>query len=417
MRKGGWAACDRGDVMIDQPLSGEDLRSSASGPTARTLSFAEGFCFAEPDLTEALPAGTDPVGPDLEGTAGFEAERGRSAEQTRRVVYVARQGHRVHTACGRLLVEGPDGAVVLDVPLGGVSRLVCFGAIGVSAGIRAWALRNDVEIVYCTFRGRYLGHTQAEGAGTRVRRLREQLAFADDEAARLAVAREIVAAKIRKQLVVVRRLTRPETTREVAQSCDRMRAAAEAVPACADREELMGLEGSAARAYFGTLGLLVPAGLRFSGRSRRPPRDVVNAALSFGYSILLGEAVTALRVAGLDPAIGVFHAEHETRPSLALDLLEEFRPLIVDHAVIVACRRQDLRPEHGQVDPEDGGVLLNADGRRALFTGYEQRMLQVTGSALPGFAGSWRRHLYRQAERLGATIRSRDTPWTGLSWR
>jgi CRISP-associated protein Cas1 len=413
--------------MVDEAPPGNGLGSSASALAARTLSFDEGFCFAEPGLTDAPPAesdpaesdpaGTDPAGPDLAEVVGSEPVAGRSAEPTRRVVYVARQGHRVHTARGRLLVESPDGVVALDVPLGGVARVVCCGAVGVSAGLRAWALRNDVEIVYCTFRGRYLGHTQAEGSGTRVRRLREQLAFADDERACLAVGRAIVAAKIRKQLVVVRRLARSESAEAVAQACVRMQAATEAVPGCADREELMGLEGSAARAYFSALSQLVPAGLGFSGRSRRPPRDVVNAALSFGYAVLLGEAVTAVRAAGLDPAIGVFHAEHETRPSLALDLIEEFRPLVVDQAVIVAFRRQDLRPEHGQGDPEDGGVLLDPDGRRAFFAAYEQRMLQVTGGALPGFTGSWRRHLYRQAERLGAAIRSRDTPWTGLAWR
>jgi CRISPR-associated endonuclease Cas2 len=138
--------------------------------------------------------------------------------------------------------------------------------------------------------------------------------------------------------------------------------------------------------------------LRFTGRSRRPPLDVVNAALSYGYAIPLGETFTALRAAGLDPAIGLLHADHERRPSLALDVMEEFRPLIVDQVVVTAATRGWLRPEHGesadrgpflayQADnapdhaPRDGegeveddleaaawagGVLLNAEGRRVV---------------------------------------------------
>src|SRR5207248_2932970 len=99
---------------------------------------------------------------------------------------------------------------------------------------------------------------------------------------------------------------------------------------------------------FGALGLLVPEPLRFDGRSRRPPLDVVNAALSLGYTLLLGEAVAALAAAGLDPAIGLLHTDADRRPSLALDLVEEFRPLIVDQVVITACTGGRLTVEHGR---------------------------------------------------------------------
>jgi CRISP-associated protein Cas1 len=155
----------------------------------------------------------------------------------------------------------------------------------------------------------------------------------------------------------------------------------------------------------------VPAPLRFEGRSRRPPLDVINAALSFGYTLLLGEAV-----AGLDPAIGILHADADRRPSLALDLIEEFRPLIVDQVVLTAARTSRLRPEHGRIEEGRARVLLTQAGREALIDGYERRMLHTTRGALPGFAGSLRRHLHRQAERLAAHI-DRGEPWTGLSWR
>jgi CRISPR-associated protein Cas1 len=113
----------------------------------------------------------------------------------------------------------------------------------------------------------------------------------------------------------------------------------------------------------------------------------------------------------------MLHTEQYRRPSLALDLVEEFRPLVVDQVVISAARRAELRPEHGRSDPDRPGVLLTRAGREVFLTGYERRMLQVTRGALPGFTGSLRRHLYRQAQRLANHIGDPNQPWTGLSWR
>ena len=189
------------------------------------------------------------------------------------------------------------------------------------------------------------------------------------------------------------------------------------LPECGTRDELMGIEGAAAREYFAALGQIVPDGMRFTGRSRQPPGDLINAALSYGYAIILGEAVSALCAAGLDPAIGLLHAEQDRRPSLALDLMEEFRPLIVDQIVIAAARRAELRPEHGHREEALHGVLLTKAGREILVAAYERRMLQHTKGALPGLSGSLRRHLYRQAERLAAYVHDPQATWTGLSWR
>lgn len=145
--------------------------------------------------------------------------------------------------------------------------------------------------------------------------------------------------------------------------------------------------------------------------------DVLNAALSYGYAVLLTECVSALVAAGLDPAFGLLHAEDDTRPSLALDSMEEFRPLVVDQAVLTAIRRESLTPAHGTRRDGESGIWLTKAGKQVLTEGYERRMLQITSGGLPGFSGSLRRHLYRQAERLAAYIGDSGTPWTGLSWR
>ncbi len=231
----------------------------------------------------------------------------------------------------------------------------------------------------------------------------------------LSVATAIVDAKISKQTILLRRLCDPSTADSAASAVSAMEALARMLPGCGTTNEVMGLEGAAATAYFPAFGELMLPDLRFTTRSRQPPLDLVNSGLSFLYTILLGECVTALYAAGLDPAFGLLHSDKDRRPSLALDLQEEFRPLIVDQVVAEAARQGRLRLEHARAD--GGGILLTKAGQAVLLDGYERRMLRRTRGALPDFAGTWRRHLYRQAQRLVATILDPTQQWTGLAWR
>ena len=122
-------------------------------------------------------------------------------------------------------------------------------------------------------------------------------------------------------------------------------------------DEIMGIEGACSNAYFDALAACVPADVTFDGRSRRPPRDLPNAALSYGYAILQSECVGALHAAGLEPSLGIAHAPTDKRRSLALDLMEQFRPLLVDQTVMALLRTRKLRPEHGVVEAEVGGSV------------------------------------------------------------
>ena len=123
-------------------------------------------------------------------------------------------------------------------------------------------------------------------------------------------------------------------------------------------DEVIGIEGVCSNAYFDALAACVPADVAFDERSRRPPRDLPNTALSYGYAILLSECVGALHAAGLEPSLGIAHAPTDKRPSLALDLMEQFRPLLVDQTVMALLRTRKLRTEHGAIEAEAGGVWL-----------------------------------------------------------
>lgn len=377
----------------------EEIGMTLGAEDTAVMSFEEGFCFLGEDFGPRYP-------PVLEH---------RLQVPDRRTLYVGVPGSWLRLDEGRIVaVRGEEQ--LLDVPAGLVARMVCFGPVGLSAGLRNWALSTGVELVLCSQRGRYLGQLVSGHAG-RVQRLRRQLDLAADPERFLPFARAVVDAKIRKQVVLLQRLSRRETARDLPETVHSMRGYAAMLPEAGSREEVMGLEGAAARAYFQTwTGMLDPA-LGFHGRNRRPPRDVVNSALSFGYAVLLGEAVSALAAAGLEPAAGFLHTDDDNRPSLALDLAEEFRPLIVDQVVLEAVRRRRLGAEHGMPDEQRGGVLLTRAGREVLLDGYERRMLQPTRGALPDFAGSLRRHLYRQAQAIASWVEGIGDIPVGLSWR
>ena len=363
-------------------------------------SFEEGFTYLGEDFGPRYPPAdvAEPPAPD------------------RRVLYVGAQGSRVRIRAGRVLVESKDDTVLVDVPQTQVAHLVCLGSVGVSAGFRSWALANGVDAVLASRRGNFLGVISNPSSRDRLERVRAQVQFSENLPARLDLGRRVVDAKLRKQITVVQRFGRREHREEVGDCVHAIRQCLRLLPDCQTPSEVMGLEGAAAAAYFPCVGTLMPDNLGFTLRSRRPPADVPNAALSLLYTILVSEAVTALHGAGLDPAIGVLHESTGNRPSLALDLIEEFRPYVVDQAVLRAARSGALKAAHSRRQEGQPGVLLSKTGKEAVVGSYETRMLQSTRGALPEFAGTIRRHLHHQAHRLRRTIVNGE-PWTGLSWR
>lgn len=345
------------------------------------------------------------------------AEQAEAEPDSPRSVFVGLQGARISAVRGRLIVESPDDAELLNVPLGRVGRLVVAGSVGVSAGARSWAMLNDIPTTFLSRHGTMLGELLPSVSPGRRLRMVSQFSFVQDRERSLEVARVLVCGKVRKQRVVLQRTSRTAATQQSQGALTTMAQALRAASTASSIAELMGHEGAAARAYFAALGPLMPDGLQFDERSRRPPRDLVNGALSYGYAILLGEVTAALHVAGLDPAFGLLH-RNEDRESLALDLLEEFRPWVVDRAVTALIARKQLRAEHAHVEEGREGVWLTSEAKAILVTAYEQRMLARANAALPGFSGSVRRCLYRQAQRLALHIQDSERfPFTECAWR
>ena len=417
--------------------------------TAMT-SFDEGFCHLGIDYSQDRP-----LEPSAEAAAPVH------------VVYVGRDGSRVHVAKERLIVDAPDGLPQMSIPRRMVSRIVLTGNVGLSAGARSWALYNDIDVLCLSRRGTYLGQLAGPRSTANAQRLLRQAEFAADEEARLPLARNIVRAKLRNQLHVLHRLARREREGSAGDvesagaamgdgmevcgnagvasgrasvaaaagvvgvasaaaasgvvgleaACRDIRCIMADLPDAASIEEIMGLEGAASNVYFACVAGLLPPEVSFPCRSRRPPKDMANAALSYAYSLLLGECTAALFAAGLEPSLGVLHASTDKRPSLSLDLMEEFRPLLVDRMVFGLLRSRRLRPEHAGPSDDGAGVWLTKDGKKAVVDGYEATLQRSVKGALPGFAGPWRRHIHHSAQLLGRAILEPGYDWVGVSWR
>ena len=337
--------------------------------------------------------------------------------QADRILYVGRDGARVHVKAGRVLVDAPGSLPATSLPKNSVTRIVLSGIVGLSAGARSWAMRSGVDVVCLSRRGSYQGTLIGANRGAHASRLLAQVALTGDHERRVRLAASLVGAKIRGQIHVLTRIARRNEAVHVADTTAHMHAWRRSLTDARTLNEIMGIEGACSNAYFDALSACVPADVTFDGRSRRPPRDLPNAALSYGYAILLSECVGALHAAGLEPSLGVAHAPTDKRPSLALDLMEQFRPLLVDQTVLALLRTRKLRPEHGVVEAEAGGVWLGSDGKKILVDAYEAACQRSVTGALPGYSGSWRRHIAHSAQMLARAIAEPDYQWSGVAWR
>jgi CRISPR-associated protein Cas1 len=271
-----------------------------------------------------------------------------------------------------------------------VSQLVLMGRTSATESVYRELLSQGKPIVHLSAGGWLYGVTDGlPHANVNLRR--EQYRTADDPERCLRIARWIVASKLSNQRTFLRRNGEQEVSEEVLNG---IRNAAQAALRAANIDEVRGHEGNGGRLYFGAFSKLIgDAQLRerfdLEGRNRRPPRDPVNALLSFAYSMLSREWVTACRAVGFDPFLGFYHAPRYGRPSLALDLMEAFRPLCADSAVVRALN-------NGEVGAADfvermGAVNLNDGGRRAFLQSFEQRLAQQITHPVFGYRISYRR--------------------------
>ena len=266
----------------------------------------------------------------------------------------------------------------LRAPLMQLSAIVCFGDILVSPALVHRCAEDGRSLVWLDRHGRFKARTEGPTSGNVLLRRAQHLALSD-EPRRLNISRACTAGKVRNARSLLLRGARETTDLGeralLAEGAERLREILLRLPARDDLDMLRGDEGEAARVYFDCFGLLVRTdreAFDFVLRTRRPPRDRINALLSFLYTLLRGDCVAALEGVGLDPQIGFFHALRPGRPALALDLMEELRPAIADRLALSLVNRGQLQRDDFEEHP-GGAVYLNETGRRTVLVAYQKR--------------------------------------------
>lgn len=285
---------------------------------------------------------------------------------TREGVWLAKDGAAVDVR--------ERGESLLRVPLHNLDGIVALGYdVGASVPLMAACAEAGVTLSFCTPNGRFLAAVRGFTPGNVLLR-RTQYRISDDPGASLAIARPMVAAKLANTRTVLLRGMRDHGENPDLQSaCAVLARAAKNAMKTDSAETLRGTEGDAAGAYFAAFPhLLKYEDLEFAGRVRRPPTDPVNALLSFFYSLLAHDCRSALESVGLDAAVGFLHRDRPGRPSLALDLMEEFRPVLADRAALTLLNRKQIT-QRDFITQESGAVELKEEARKLALTAWQER--------------------------------------------
>lgn len=284
--------------------------------------------------------------------------------------YLSRDGENVV-----VIVENKEK---FRIPVHNIEGIVTFGYCGASPALLGLCAERNVSVCFLTEHGRFWGRLAGPVRGNVLLR-RKQYKMADDEKTKLNLSRLFVAGKILNSRNVLQRAIRDhgnvvnikllEEASEILSIRQKQALNAKSL------NILRGIEGDAANTYFGIFNELIIAQkeeFRINGRTRRPPKDNVNALLSFIYTILANEVQSALEVTGLDPYVGFLHTDRPGRPSLALDLMEEFRPYLSDRLVLSLINRRQVTGK-GFIDRDESGIIMDDDTRREVIAAWQKR--------------------------------------------
>ena len=314
---------------------------------------------------------------------------------------------------GDQLVVTRKKEILAKMPGRQVRSIYCYGAVQLSAQALSTCLELGIDVAWFSPAGRYVGCLQGlPTSGVDARR--GQYRLFDLPNIRLPLAREIIRAKIHNQRVMLMRNGNPPG--RVLKLMARFR---DGTARARDPAELLGIEGTAAALYFEHFESMLKGGpewhFNWKGRNRRPPRDPVNSLLSLGYSMLVKELTGVCHAVGLDPFLGFLHQPRYGRPALALDLMEEFRPLIADSVAISLINRGELGPEDFIAGAS--GVFLNQSGRKAFWESWFRRMDTEVKHPQFGYKMAYRRMLEVQARQLWRFVRGEAAAYHGFTTR
>lgn len=303
-----------------------------------------------------------------------------------------------------------------------LESIVCFSYAGASPALMGACARRGIDLCFFSPQGKFLARTVGEERGNvLLRQTQYRVSDAPDQSCRYA--RGFVLGKVYNARWVLERATRDHPQRvpveKLKHTSAQLAAALPLIETCDDAGQLLGLEGEAAQRYFDCFDALIlqqHEEFRFTGRSRRPPLDNINALLSFAYTMLARDCTAALTAVGLDPYVGFMHRPRPGRESLAFDLMEELRAVYADRFVLSCVNRKILTAKHLQKQ-ESGAVWLTDDGRRAFFTEWQRKKQEQITHPFLQEKLPWGLVPYVQALLLARTLRGDMDVYPPFFWK
>jgi CRISPR-associated protein Cas1 len=346
------------------------------------------------------------------------------------VLYLLEPQSIIHKEGGRLVVK-KGGDTLHSVHVFRLDQVVIMGPVTITPTVIRTLLLEGIDTVFMSRRGRYYGRLQGpEGKNIVLRR--DQFGQFTNPDFVLSTAKAVVKGKLRNQRALLQRLMRNQKGLDLKKAVDSIGRLADLAESAADLDELRGYEGQAAAAYFPAWGRgLKVDGLSFNRRVRRPPKGPVNALLSLGYTLLLNNVLAAAHSTGLDPYLGALHSVDYGRPSLALDLMEEWRPLIIDTLVLSVFNlgvltdrdfttnppkgEDDIRDE--EIDGKEPGTYLIDAGWRKYIGQFERRMATEVTFHLNNQHLSYRDAIRQQVRHFASYVRGESNIYRPMPLR
>jgi CRISP-associated protein Cas1 len=328
-------------------------------------------------------------------------------------LYLNEQQSIVKKRDGYLIVQYPDKRTV-EVPLVKVSQVVVSGDVTLTTPALHTLLGMGIEVCFLSMYGQFRGRLSPPVAKNVFLRREQYRVHADPQCA-LKVAQACVKGKLENMRTMLLRANRSLQDPEVADATVAMQHMIRQVSCASTVGSLLGIEGNGSAAYFGVFGKLVRGSMVFTHRRRRPPTDPINAMLSLGYTLLLHQVSAAIQVVGLDPYVGFLHQPRYGRPALALDVMEEFRPIIADSVVLNIVNHRILTEQDFQ--EELGVVHLKPEARKTFYAKFEERLQEELQHPYFEYRTSYRRCIELQVRLLGKWLTGEIPHYLPLSVR
>ena len=319
------------------------------------------------------------------------------------VLYLAEQGATIRKK-GDTLVVTKNESDLQVIPASKVDQVVIFGNVNITTPVIHYLLDEGKDCVFCSSTGRYHGRLFSTKSKYGLLR-RAQFEAVTNGKLQLTIAIEMVRGKLTNQRTFLQRYQRKAPDDVLGGVIDNMESLLRKLDDADDIGTLQGLEGYASSIYFNALKSVLKQNLGFTGRMRRPPPDPVNSLLSFGYTLLVYDTQAAIRIVGMDPFLGFLHSTEYSKPSLALDLMEEFRTVVIDSIVLRLINNNIMSENDFSKEVETKGMMrLKDESLKTFIRYYEERMTDEVIHPVFNTKATYRHCLELQARQIARVV-------------